>query len=367
MHPRLASTSLLALASLAAASAARAEAVWLDVQSPEFPTAPLHQVLPALDGASVVQGAVKFTLLGDGIVSRNRNFQDPMLRDFAAMDGDAAVIVLRIDGLPAGDYVVESWHFDQSYPGAVEIAYGPAGKAQQVLVPRHTFATTPARYTITSDGKSSYEIGFRDCNDDNRTRFNALHFRSATEAAKPPGVFVDIGYANTTTVSGIPDPFYTEDPAAPGFTNGPLWRLRTGFGLNMGGNRDIFEKDANEGIGNAAPLVTIVRDLPVGATYGVYVAYLSVASQSWEVKAGLSPGKLIHFTRNRPADRVLDLGLSGESGSNRNQYLGFIGNATVGPDGALWLYSDDGDGTDTTWSSRTWLDGFFLGAPRAGQ
>ena len=40
-----------------------------------------------------------------------------------------------------------------------------------------------------------------------------------------------------------------------------------------------------------------------------------------------------------------------------------IGNATVGPEEALWLYSDDGDGVARNWSTRTWLDGFYLGAP----
>jgi hypothetical protein len=366
MHLRPAKRILFALASLVATSA-YPDVVWLDVQSPESPVAALHQVLPAADGAGVVNGSVKFTLLGDGIVSRNRAHNDPTLRDFASLDGDGAVIVLRIDDLPAGNYAVESWHFDASYPGALEIGFCAVGQPPQILVPKHVFATAPARYAIKSDGESSYELRFRDCNDDNRVRLNALHLRAAGQTERPPGIFVDIGYANTTTVSGIPDPFFTTDPADPGFTHGPLWRLRTGFGLNMGGNRDIYEKDANDGIGNAAPLVTIVRDLPVGTTYGVYVAFLSVPAQSWQVKAGLSPDRLTLFSRNRPANRVVDLGLSGESGSNRNQYLGFVGNATVGPDGALWLYSDDGDGTDMTWSARTWLDGFFLGAPRSGE
>ena len=367
IHHLPAKRALLALASIAAAAHARADIAWLDFQAPNSPLATLHQGVPAVSGTNVVNGPVTFTLVGEGLAARNREFSDPLLRDFAMVDGEGASITLRVAGLPAGNYIVESWHFDRAYPGALQIAYGKAGEAPQVLVPNHVFSTTPALYSIKSDGSSTYELTFKECNDDNRVRLNGLHLRGADEAESPPGIFVDIGYSNTTTVSGVPDPFFTTDATAPGFLNGPLWRQRTGYGLNMGGNRDIYEKDANDGVGNAAPLVTIARDLPVGATYGVYVGFLSIPEQNWQVKAGLSPDKLTVFGRNRPANRVIDLGRSAEPGSNRNQYLGFVGNATVGPDGALWLYSDDGDGTDITWSTRTWLDGFFLGAPRSGE
>ena len=363
MKPIPASRTRLLLASVAAAVSARADVAWLDFQPAGSPVATLHQVVPALDGASVRQGPITFTLSGQGLASRNREYPDPMLRDFAMIDGDGATMTLRIAGLPAGNYVVESWHFDRSYPGAIEIGFGATGEAPQVLVPKHVFSTTPARYSIKSDGRSTYELTFKDCNDDNRVRLNAIHIRGAEERATPPGLFVDIDYTNTTTISGVPDPFFTTDATDPGFTNGPLWRQRPGFGFDMAGNRDVYEKDANDGIGNASPLVTIARNLTPGATYAVYVAFISVPSQNWQVKAGLSPDKLTLYTRTRPAGRILDLGVTSETKSDRNQYLGFIGNATVGSDGALWLYSDDGDGQDLQWMNRTWLDGFFLGAP----
>ena len=78
MQPIPALRPLLALAGVAG----------LDVQSADSPVATLHQILSAANGASAVNGPVRFTLLGDGIASRNREFHDPMLRDFAMIDGD---------------------------------------------------------------------------------------------------------------------------------------------------------------------------------------------------------------------------------------------------------------------------------------
>ena len=188
----------------------------------------------------------------------------------------------------------------------------------------------------------------------------------ATRAASlPPGVFVDIDAANTAPADGSAGPFFTEDPAASGFMGGPLWRKRSGFGFDTAGHREVFEKDANDGVGDALPLVTTVAGLKPGSRHAVYVAFLSVPSQNWQVKAGLAPDRLATFTRTMPQGQILDLGLSGESGSNRHQYLGFLGEVTVPPDGTLRLYSDDGDGTDTSWSARSWLEGFHLAAPRA--
>ena len=357
--PRL----LTVLAALAAVPVSRADLAWLDFQASTLSPATLHQAVPAVAGASVTAGRITFTLVSEGIASRTRDYADPVLKDFAMIDGEGSAIVLRIAGLPAGAYTVESWHFDRSYPGAISIGYGRVGEAPEVLVPNHVFTITPATYTIRSDGHSAYELTFRENSDDNRVRLNGLRLRAADAPPSPPGIFVDIDYANTSAVSGFPDPFFTEDATAAGFLSGPLWRRRPGFGVDLGGNRDVFEKDANEGIGDACPLVTIARDLPVGATYGVYVAFISRPTETWQVKAGLSPANLTLFNRLRPAGRIIDLGVTSEQNSNRNQYLGFVGNATVGPEGALGLYSDDGDGTDATWATRTWLDGFYLGAP----
>jgi hypothetical protein len=341
----------------------KADIAWLDFQGPGSPTAPLHLSVSSDTGVGVKSGDCTFTLIAENTFTRNRDHADPALRDFVGVDGPESYLSLRISGLAAGSYTVESAHFDRSYPGMISIEGGKVGAPGEILIPRHALSTTPALYSIKSDGVSDFVLTFREANDDDRVRINSLRLRRTEDAPGAPGVFVDIGYSNTTTVSGLPDPFFTTNETDPGFLSGLLWRLRTGFGFDLGGNRDVFEKDANEGVGNAAPLVTIARDLVPGRTYGVYVAFISNVKEDWQVRAGLAPSQLTLFTRSRPAGRVTDLGLSREPNSNRGQYLGFLGNAVASEDGALWLYSDDGDGTDPGWRTRTWLDGFFLGAP----
>ena len=77
-------------------------------------------------------------------------------------------------------------------------------------------------------------------------------FAAAEAADLPPGIFVDIDAVNTTAAAGTPSPFYTDDVNAAGFTSGALWRRRTGLGFTITGAREIFEKDANGGVGDAA-------------------------------------------------------------------------------------------------------------------
>ena len=360
------SRSLLLTGTLAlsAATLGRADLAWLDFQGEITNPAPFHHALPALSGTVVTTGGVTYTLTGATVAARERVHEDAMLKDFAFADGEGASLSLRIAGLPAGEYQVDSWHFDMDYPGAVKIDLARVGDARRTLVPNHLFAAAPATYVFTADGTSTYELTFQENDSNNRVRLNGLRLRPAGTPRGLPGRFVDIDPVNTTaTTTGGAALFFTDDPKAPGFLDGPLWRRRFDYGFDQAGNRTIFEKDANDGVGDALPLVTTVTGLPPGETYAAHVAYLSPANETWQVKAGLAPDALTLFSGASPADRVIDLGLSAESGSNRHQYLGFLGNVKVGADGTVKLHADDGDGTARGWQTRTWLEGFYLGAP----
>ena len=172
-------------------------------------------------------------------------------------------------------------------------------------------------------------------------------------------IYIDADETNTVAVGGSPDPFFDETP---GTDN--LWRYRPGYGFDVNGNTEIFEKDATSGgngVGDAAPLTTTISGLIPGQKYGLYVCFLSVPTEAWRVRAGLSLDDLTEFQPTTPAGRVWDLGLSGVPNSNRNQYLGYMENAVADANGEIVVYVDDGEGTSS--SARTWYEGLAVGPP----
>lgn len=348
------------------ASSLHADLAWLDFQGGETNTAPMHTAFPAVDGTVRQAGDLTFTLHGANLGSRDRGLADTMLTDFAFTDGDGATIRLRISGLSSGGHTVETWHYDGGgFAGAVRIELQRVGDASStVLLANHAFSTNAASVSFSADGTSDYELLFIENDGNNRARLNGLRIRETGTPSGPPGaIFVDVDGTNTTAAGGSPSPFWTDDLNDPGFTSGNLWRRRTGLGFNATGHREIFEKDANGGVGDATPLVTTVTGLEPGREYGVHVAFLSVPTESWQVKAGLGAGALELFAPTSPVGRVVSLGLSAETNSNRHQYLGFVGNATTDENGTLVLHADDGDGTATNWTTRTWFEGFLIGDP----
>ncbi|RYD23524.1 MAG: hypothetical protein EOP88_03900, partial [Verrucomicrobiaceae bacterium] len=345
------------------AASARADVAWLDFQSSPVNGALLYTAMPPV--TPVTAGGVTFTVNGVGIDSRDRGLADGMLSDFLFVDGEGASMTLEIAGLAAGTYAVDSYHYDGGgFAGAVRVESrakaNPGGST--VVLANFNYSTAAASYTFTTDG-SAHELVFRENDGNNRLRLNGLKIRPVGTPAGPPGKFVDIDASNTAAVGGSPSPFSTDDVNAAGFTSGNLWRRRTGLGFAVTGSREIYEKDANGGVGDAASLVTTVTGLVPGKSYGVHVGFLSVPTESWQVRGGLTAAGLELFTPAAPAGRVANIGLSSEAGSNRNQYLGLVGNATATAEGTLQLFSDDGDGTATNWSTRTWLEGFLLGEP----
>ena len=340
-----------------------ADITWLDFQPGETGAAPLHRAMTAATDAAVESGGLVFTLGGTTLGTRDRSLSDPVLSDFVFADGEDANMVLTIEGLAAGSYVVESLHYDGGgFGGAIRIESRPQADpgASTVVLADHAFSTVAASYAFTTDG-SAHQLVFRENDGNNRVRLNGLKIRATGTPAGPPGHFIDIDSSNTVAAAGTPSPFSTENVNDPGFTAGPLWRRRPGFGFDVTGNREIYEKDANGGVGDGAALVTQATGLVPGKSYGIHVAYLSVPTENWQVKGGLSANSLELFTPGSPVGRIVDLGISGELNSNRRQYLGFVGNAVADETGTLEMFADDGDGTATNWSTRSWLEGFLVG------
>lgn len=339
----------------------RADIAWIDIDDPSGTTAQFHTSLPAVEGGSVSAGGITFTVFGSIGGSRDRGLADAMLSDFAFKEGaDQVAVGLRLSGLPAGTYQVESWHYDgNGAAGAVQVEFRPQGGSTTLLVDNFAFSTSPASYQITANGTATYELVFREDDSNNRTRLNGFRIRAIGAPVAPPLVYVDADNTNTVAASGAPSPFWTAS-----LTTDNLWRKRTGFGFDVNSRREIFEKDASSGgngVGDATPLRTTVASLQAGQSYGVYVCYLSATDAQWRVRAGISASPLIEFTSVMQTGRVTDLGPTSESGSNRRQYLGFVGNIAADSSGEIVVDIDDGEGTGD--ASRTWFEGVAIGSP----
>jgi len=340
---------------------ASADLAWIDIDHPNGPTADFYSSLEATSGASVSAGNLTFTLLGAGMDNRNRSSGGDLLKDFAF----AQTLTLRIEGLPVGNFDVETWHYDGgTFDGAVDIDVREQGQSNGTrVVTGFAFSgtsTSPASFQISSDGATTYEIVIRENPSTFRlTRLNGLRIRAAGSPVAAPLQFIDADTTNTQAAGNSPDPFSssTSDPG------GPLWKLRSGFGFGANSNREIYEKDATIGgdnVGDAALLETTASGLVPGREYGVYVCYLSIPNESWRVRAGLAEDNLTEFTPSSPNDAVFDLGANNNL-TNINEYLGFLGNATADASGNLRVYVDDAEGTGN--SQRTWYEGIALGSP----
>jgi len=334
---------------LTAYSLSLADTVWLDVDSGSN-TASFHSSLAAIENSSVSASGLTFTLSDiDG--GRDRDLPEADLTDFAFNDGAGAAITLRVDGLPAGDYDVESFHYDGGgFEGVLQIEFRAVGGAPTLLVDDFAFSVAPATYQITSDGTSSYELVFREDSQSNRSRLNALKIRPAGSPVAPPLIYTDADPSNTVASGGSPSPFHTL-----AITTDNLWRLQTGFGFDIFGNQEIYEKDQSGGVGDAALLETTIDSLEPNREYDVYVLFLSDPAESWRVRAGLEASSLTEFLPTSPQEITTDLGLTDVPGSNSHQYIGYLGKGISDDGGRIRVFVDDGEGTGA--SERTWYEG----------
>ncbi len=108
-----------------------------------------------------------------------------LLSDFVYNPAGHSVagIVLRVTGLPAGDYSLESWHRDpQLAAGAIQIEKRPVGGSSAVLVDQFAFGETAAATPFTSDG-TPFELVVRNDSPQNVNRWNSVRITSGTSVA----------------------------------------------------------------------------------------------------------------------------------------------------------------------------------------
>jgi len=104
----------------------------------------------------------------------------PLLSDFVYNPAGHTVagIVLRVTGLSAGEYTLESWHHDPDLTtGAIQIEKRPVGGSSTVLIDQFAFGVTAATTAFTSDG-TPFEIVVRNDSPQNVNRWNGVRITS---------------------------------------------------------------------------------------------------------------------------------------------------------------------------------------------
>ena len=184
---------------------------------------------------------------------------------------------------------------------------------------------------------------------------SALGFCTFWSSLTAQFVYFDASPENTKTVGGSPNFFFTNTQ-----TSDDRWRERLGFGFDVLNNTGIYEKVAVVDA-DGVMLTTLMSGLNPGQEYAVYVLFLSDTSNNWRVHAGLDSATLTEFRPNSPANRITNLGQTSVLGSNRTQYMGFLGNTTTDSKGEINVFIDDTNATSGT--GRSWYEGLAAGAP----
>lgn len=145
-----------------------------------------YDATEAAEGSILFDG-VTLTLFGGIDGSRNREPNaaitghpyEAVLRDFVFNDGGGAGIGLRLEGLAAGTYDVQSFHYDAGagIAGSFQIEVRERGVANSTVILHDNvpMSVEPYAYQITvANPDQTLELVFREDDTANRTRLNGI-------------------------------------------------------------------------------------------------------------------------------------------------------------------------------------------------
>lgn len=149
----------------------------------------------ATSGTTITEQGVTFEIFGLNAANASRvratgggGADDSLLRDFVFNEGaNGRAVGLRITGLAAGTYSMQSWHYDSdstvtTTENFIKVEARDQGGSATALVTKHPFGLTPASFSFTVTDGVAKEIIFReddaatatDPTDQNRARLNAF-------------------------------------------------------------------------------------------------------------------------------------------------------------------------------------------------
>jgi len=162
----------------------------VDVNEANGPTLNQFVGMDAVANATATDNGVKFTLFDTVQGSRDRgaNAQNNLVRDFVFAPGIGTTTGMRIENLPAGEYTINSFHYDHDYAAPVTVILREQGGPQIGGTIAINNVATPASFTINAEAGKVYEIVATGTTA-NGTRFNGLSITipSQTPTAIPCG------------------------------------------------------------------------------------------------------------------------------------------------------------------------------------
>lgn len=177
-----------------------------------------------------------------------------------------------------------------------------------------------------------------------------------------------ITYVDATTLNTSGQASF---PTGGNIYNDNLWSVRTVGSANSDvvGNT-VFEAGPEGGAENVPTLTTLITGLTPGATYDLYVYFVTFpttdANQLWRLRAGLDPGALTAYDRDSLSSVVLTDGstttLADPAGNPvtvpaaRDYRQASLGTAIADGSGTISVYVDSGLGTNDA-NHRSWFDG----------
>ncbi|SNR31081.1 Por secretion system C-terminal sorting domain-containing protein [Lutibacter agarilyticus] len=174
----------------------------IDINSVTSPTLSPFKPLSGTANATVIDNGVTFTLFGTVTDSRDRGSATPndLVRDFVYGSGNGTSTGVRIDGLPAGEYTLNSFHYDNDFSAPVSVILRVQGGAQ-IGDAIDITDERPATFNLTTEANTSYEI-VATSSGPNGTRFNGLSIIDSSIVPADNNVLIDINTSTSNTKTG---------------------------------------------------------------------------------------------------------------------------------------------------------------------
>jgi len=229
----------------------------VDINGAAGPTLNPFTPMDAVANASAMDNEVTFTIFGTVTGDRDRGAGTPndLVRDFVFGAGNGTTTGVRIEGLPAGEYEVNSFHFDNDFPAPVTVILREQNGEQignTILIEN---IEAPAQFTLNAEEGKVYEIVATGTSS-NGSRFNGVSIIDVNAFIET--VKLDINTNSSATKEGYTELVGTNNSSVT-TANGSyqLFGFNPAPGTNANADDLLNDFAINTGAAGATPAVGI--------------------------------------------------------------------------------------------------------------